>query len=48
VALIPHYRQVGGAPAVIGAGIGLFSCDCGNRPLISGYDPRNFLDIALQ
>jgi len=48
VAIIPHYTQAGGAPAITGAGFGLFSCDCGNSLLIAGYEPRNFLCIAIR
>jgi hypothetical protein len=48
VGLIPHYRQVGKAPAVIGTGFGIFGCACGQSLLISGYEPRNFLGIAVQ
>lgn len=48
MALTPHYRQVGGSPAIIGAGFGLFACGCGQSLLIAGYEPRNFLGIAIQ
>ena len=45
---VPHYRQVGKAPAVVGSGFGIFGCTCGQSLLISGYEPRNFLRIAVQ
>jgi hypothetical protein len=48
VALIPHYTQTGGAPAITGSGFGLFSCTCGRSLLIAGYEPRNFLCIAIR
>jgi hypothetical protein len=48
MALIPHYVQIGGAPAVKGAGFGLFGCACGQSLLISGYEARNFLAIAVR
>jgi len=48
VALTPHYTQVEGAPAVIGEGFGLFGCGCGKSLLIAGYEPRNFVGIAIQ
>jgi hypothetical protein len=48
VALPPHYTQRGRAPAIAGAGFGLFSCACGDSLLIAGYEPRNFLGIAIQ
>jgi hypothetical protein len=48
VAIIPHYTQTGGAPAVTGAGFGSFDCECGHSVLIAGYEPRNFLAIAVQ
>ena len=48
MALIPHYTQTGGFPAITGAGFGLFSCDCGKSLLIAGYEPRNFLRIAIR
>jgi hypothetical protein len=48
VALSPHYTQIGGAPAVTGAGFGTFGCACGQSLLIAGYEPRNFLGVAIQ
>lgn len=48
MAVIPHYRQTGGAPAVTGAGFGVLGCHCGQSLLIAGYEPRNFLGIALE
>jgi hypothetical protein len=48
VALIPHYTQIAGSPAITGTGFGLFGCRCGHSLLIAGYEPRNFLDIAIQ
>jgi hypothetical protein len=48
VALVPHYTQTGGAPVVTGGGFGLFSCNCGGSLLIAGYEPRNFLRIAIR
>ena len=48
MALAPHYTQHGRAPAVTGAGFGLFSCGCGDSLLIAGYEPRNFLAISIQ
>jgi hypothetical protein len=48
VALIPHYTQAGGAPAVTGGGFGVLACDCGQSLLIAGYEPRNFLGIAIK
>jgi hypothetical protein len=46
--LVPHYRQVGKAPAVVGSGFGIFGCACGQSLLISGYEARNFLCIAVE
>lgn len=46
--LIPHYTQKSGTPAVTGAGFGLLGCKCGESLLIAGYEPRNFLGIAIQ
>jgi hypothetical protein len=48
LALTPHYTQTGGSPAITGAGFGVFSCPCGRSLLIAGYEPRNFLGIAIQ
>jgi len=48
VGLLPHYTQVGTSPAVSGDGFGVFGCDCGKSVLIAGYEPRNFLGIAVQ
>jgi len=48
VGLIPHYKQAGTTPAIIGAGFGMFGCDCGRSLLIAGYEARNFLDIAIE
>jgi len=48
VALIPHYTQSGGTPAITGAGSGEFRCDCGGSLLIAGYEPRDFLDIWIR
>ncbi len=48
MALVPHYTQVGDTPPVVGAGVGTFGCGCGQSLLIAGYDPRNFLGIAIQ
>jgi hypothetical protein len=48
VALPPHYTQRGDGPAVTGTGFGIFSCGCGQSLLIAGYEPRNFLSIAIQ
>ena len=45
---IPHYSQIGEAPAVVCSGTGQFSCDCGQSVLIAGYEPRNFLGIAIR
>jgi hypothetical protein len=47
VALVPHYTQHKGISAVTGAGSGQLGCECGQSLLISGYDARNFLDIAI-
>ena len=47
MALVPHYRQYKGIPAITGAGFGLLGCDCGQSLLIAGYEARNFLDIAI-
>jgi hypothetical protein len=44
----PHYTQREGRPAVTGTGFGIFSCGCGQSLLIAGYEPRNFLGIAIQ
>jgi hypothetical protein len=46
--LSPHYTQIKGAPAIAGSGFGLFGCPCGQSLLIAGYEPRNFLGIAIQ
>jgi hypothetical protein len=46
--LAPHYRQIGDTPAIIGTGFGILGCDCGKSLLISGYEARNFLGIAIQ
>jgi hypothetical protein len=48
VAVIPHYTQTGSAPAVAGSGFGVLGCHCGRSLLISGYEARNFLGIAIQ
>jgi hypothetical protein len=48
VTLTPHYTQIGGTPAITGAGFGIFGCRCGRSLLIAGYEPRNFLGIAIQ
>jgi hypothetical protein len=48
VDVVPHYRQVGNKPAIVGAGFGIFGCTCGQSLLISGYEARNFLGIAIQ
>jgi hypothetical protein len=48
VGLSPHYTQVKGFPVVAGSGFGLFGCPCGQSLLIAGYEPRNFLGIAIQ
>lgn len=48
MAELAHYTQVGDSPAVVGAGPGQFSCGCGQSLLIAGYEPQNFLDIAIQ
>jgi hypothetical protein len=48
VALTPHYTQIAGTPAITGAGLGKFQCDCGQSLLIAGYEARNFLAIAIQ
>lgn len=48
MALVPHYTQTGGTPAISGAGFGLLGCDCGRSVLIAGYEARNFLGIAVQ
>ena len=45
---IPHYVQTGSAPAITGSGFGLFPCPCGKSLLIAGYEPRQFLGIALR
>jgi hypothetical protein len=45
---IPHYIQTGRAPAIAGAGFGMFGCPCGQSLLISGYEPRHFLGVAIQ
>ncbi|MGA3003691.1 MAG: hypothetical protein ABSE20_18400 [Acetobacteraceae bacterium] len=47
MAQIPHYTQIGHSPAIVGAGSGLFNCECG-QSLIADYEPRNFLGIAVQ
>ncbi|MSP00128.1 MAG: hypothetical protein EXR07_03610 [Acetobacteraceae bacterium] len=48
MALTPHFIQTTGAPALQGAGDGVFACPCGQSVLIAGYQPRNFLNIAIQ
>lgn len=48
MSLTPHYIQIEGTPVVVGAGFGLFGCGCGKSLLIAGYEPRNFLGIAIQ
>jgi hypothetical protein len=48
VAQIPHYTQIGNSPAIVGAGSGSFTCACGQSVLIEGFDPRNFLGIAIR
>jgi hypothetical protein len=48
VAVVPHYRQQKGVPAITGAGLGELRCDCGQSLLIAGYEARNFLDIAIR
>jgi hypothetical protein len=48
VGLIPHYAQTSGIPAITGAGFGVFGCACGQSMLIAGYEPRNFLGIAIR
>ena len=48
MARTPHYTQIGSAAAVTGAGFGVFACPCGQSLLIAGYEPRNFLGIAIQ
>ena len=48
MALLPHYVQQSGAPAITATGFGLFACDCGHSLLIAGYEARNFLGIAIQ
>jgi hypothetical protein len=40
--------QVGDSPAISGSGSGQFRCECGESLLIAGYEPRNFLGIAIQ
>ncbi len=45
---LPHYTQTGDSPVTAGAGSGQFSCGCGQSLLISGYEPRNFLGIAVR
>lgn len=47
MAVVPHYAQAGDAPVIVGAGTGQFKCDCGQL-LIAGYEPRNFLNIAIR
>ncbi len=44
----PHYTQHGDAPAITGAGFGMFPCACGKSLLIAGYEARNFLGISIQ
>jgi hypothetical protein len=48
VSLAPHYKQSGNSPAIVGTGSGQFGCGCGDSLLIAGYEPRNFLGIAIQ
>jgi hypothetical protein len=48
LALTPHYTQIAGAPAITGPGSGEFRCGCGESLLLAGYEPRNFLAIAIQ
>ena len=48
MALVPHYRQYKGIPAITGAGFGLLGCDCGQSLLIAGYEAGNFLNIAIR
>jgi len=44
----PHYAQIKGSPAITGAGVGLFECDCGRSLLIAGFEAGNFLGIAIR
>jgi hypothetical protein len=46
--VLPHFTQIGDSPAISGSGSGQFSCECGQSLLIAGYEPRNFLGIAIQ
>jgi hypothetical protein len=48
VVQIPHYAQIGDQPAITGTGSEQFTCGCGQSSLIAGYEPRNFLGIAIQ
>ena len=48
MALPPHYVQTGNTPAIAGPGFGVFGCECGQSLLISGYEPRHFLGIAIR
>jgi hypothetical protein len=44
---VPHFIQVGGAPAFTGAGSTDLACPCGSV-LITGYLPANFRAIRIQ
>jgi hypothetical protein len=46
--VLQHFTQIGESPAVSGTGSGQFNCECGQSLLIAGYEPRNFLGIAIQ
>jgi hypothetical protein len=45
---IPHFVQVGSAPAFHGAGSADLLCRCGGSVLIQGYLPGNFLAIRIK
>lgn len=44
---VPHYTQTTNSPVISGPGPGQFTCECG-QVLIAGYEPANFLGIAIQ
>jgi hypothetical protein len=42
-----HFVQGGEEPVLIGSGVRVLSCTCGNT-LIAGYVPSRFLAIGIQ
>ena len=46
--MLPHFTQTGNAPVISGAGSDQFRCECGQSVLIAGYEPKQFLGIAVQ